>query len=65
MGRMNPFAKSALAFVVLFAVFAAGDFVLDTLVRHEAFGLDLAWTLGVSAGGAVVLLVRELTSEDG
>lgn len=39
-------------------------FVSDVLVQHVAFSLDLAWAIGVAAGGAVILLVRELTANE-
>lgn len=64
MTQLNPFVKSALAFVVLFAGVVVVTFVRDVLVQHAAFSLDLAWAIGVAAGGAVILLVRELTAND-
>ena len=63
MRDLNPFAQAALAFVVLFCLVTATTFVIDVGVRHEAFTLDLAFALGVSAGGAVLLLVKELTDD--
>ena len=64
MTQLNPFVKSALAFVALFAAVALVTFVSDVLVQHVAFRLDLAWAMGVAAGGAVILLVRELTANE-
>ena len=59
---MNPYIKSIITFFVLLIVMIVGSFFLQTVVRHEPFVLDLAWVLGVSAAGGVLMLVHDLTA---
>ena len=61
---MNVFVKSGIAFVVLFLLVMAYTYVHDVMFMHQGFVLDLAWAMGVSAGGAVMILVHDLTKGD-
>lgn len=64
MTQMNPFVKSVLVFVILFAAGMVASVVFDSLASQGSLRLDLSQVLGVSAGGAVIVLVRDLTKED-
>ncbi len=60
---MNAFVKSGITLVVLFLLVMAYTYVYDVMFMHQGFVLDLAWAMGVSGGGAVIMLVHELTKE--
>lgn len=61
---MNPFIKCALTFLILFVATTGAMFVYQTFIQHVPFVLDIAWVMGISAGFSILLLVRDLTSED-
>ncbi|MBR3315404.1 MAG: hypothetical protein IKG18_14855 [Atopobiaceae bacterium] len=61
---MNPFVKSAITFVVVFVAAIAYTYVSDTVIGQEVFHVDLAVALGAAAGGAVIMLVHDLTKDE-
>ncbi len=61
---MNPYMKAAITFAVVFVAALAYSYICDVMIGGEVFHVDLAVALGAAAGGAVIMLVHDLTKDE-